>query len=161
MKPWSTHPATHQVLQHLPALATAAAVVAAGAGFAAWWVISHRLSPQQMEQQRREHLVLHGRIIDGTILDWTEQPDTGDLKTLHYRYAISGVSYECAQDLSHLKDRVQVDASCLGMPASVRYEPKNPANSIVVAETWTGLHHQSPSQDLLSDNNVPAAPEAV
>jgi hypothetical protein len=60
---------------------------------------------------------------------------------LHYRYDIAGVTYECAQDLIYLKDSIAVDPSVLGMPASVRYDPKNPANSIIVAETWSGLHH--------------------
>lgn len=102
-----------------------------------------------MERRRREHLVQHGRIIDGTVLDWTEQTATGDLKTLLYSYEISGVSYECAQDLSYLGDRVKVNPSCLGMPASIRYDSKNPANSIIAAEEWTGLRLQKPRQDRL------------
>lgn len=149
MKNWSTSSAAHQVAQHLPLLATATAVIAAGAGLAAWWVISRRQSPEEIERQRREYLVEHGRIIDGTVLDWTEQTQTGDLKTLLYTYEISGVSYECAQDLSYLQDRARVDASCLGMPASVRYDSKNPANSIIVAEEWTGLRFQKPRQERL------------
>lgn len=149
MRPWSASPAAHQLVQHLPALATAAAVLAAGAGLAAWWVISHRQSPEELERKRREYLVQHGRIIDGTVLDWTEQSATGDLKTLLYTYEISGVSYECAQDLSYLGDRVRVDASCLGMPASIRYDAKNPANSIIAAEEWTGLRVQKTRPDRL------------
>ena len=58
-----------------------------------------------------------------------------------YRYYISGVSYECAQDLTFLKGTALIDATCLGRPASVRYDPKNPANSIIVAEGWSGLQH--------------------
>ena len=29
---------------------------------------------------------------------------------------------------------------------SVRYDPRNPANSIVVAEKWTGLHIVEPKK---------------
>jgi hypothetical protein len=58
-----------------------------------------------------------------------------------YRYYISGVSYECAQDLTFLKGTELIDATCLGRPASVRYDPKNPANSIIIAEAWSGLQH--------------------
>jgi len=59
-----------------------------------------------------------------------------------YRYYISGVSYECAQDLTFLKGTaLVVDTNCLGRPASVRYDPKNPANSIIIAEGWSGLQH--------------------
>ncbi len=134
MSSWPTH--------HVAVLVGAAAVPVA-AGIAVWWTLTHRKSAEEIERERRDHLVRHGRIIDGTVLDWTEQPDTGDLRTLHYRYDIAGVTYECAQDLSSLKDTLKVDTSCLGMPASVRYNPKNPANSIILAETWSGLHHQN------------------
>ena len=52
-----------------------------------------------------------------------------------YRYSIGGVSYECAgPDI--LKGAALIDATCLGSPASVRYDPKNPANSIIIAEGW-------------------------
>ena len=62
-----------------------------------------------------------------------------------YRYSIGGVSYECAQDLTFLKGTALIDATCLGRSASVRYDPKNPAKSIIVAEGWSGLQH--PNRD--------------
>ncbi len=62
---------------------------------------------------------------------------------LIYAYRVSGVSYECAQDVSLLTElvrHVRVD-----LPVQVRYDPHNPSNSIVVAESWSGLrldpHH--------------------
>jgi hypothetical protein len=128
------------MMNHASALVAATAIPVA-AGLAIWWTLTHRKSAEEIERERRDVLVHHGRIIDGTVLDWTEQPETGGPGTLLYRYDISGVTYECAQDLVYLKDRVKVDTSCLGMPASVRYDPRNPANSIIVAETWSGLHH--------------------
>lgn len=133
MQPWLSH--------HAPVIATTAATVAAVSGVALWWVLTHRKSAEERERLRREHLVLHGRIIDGSVLDWSEQPNSSDLGTLMYRYYISGVSYECAQDLAFLKGTELIDATCLGRPASVRYDPKNPANSIIVAEGWSGLQH--------------------
>lgn len=132
MSPW--------LANHLPVAVTAATVLVI-AGLALWWTLTHRKSAEELEQMRRDHLVRNGRLIDGSILDWTEHPETGDMRSMHYRYDIGGVTYECAQDLSYLKDFVTVDASCLGMPASVRYDPKNPANSIIVAEGWSGLRH--------------------
>ena len=135
MSTWVTH--------HVPVLVAATAVPVA-AGIAIWWTLSHRKSAAEIERERREHLVRHGRIIDGTVLDWTEQPDTGSLGVLHYRYDIAGVTYECAQDLVQLS--MTVDTSCFGMPTSVRYDPKNPANSIIVAETWSGLRLPSRSE---------------
>ena len=141
------HDMTPWVSQHISVLVSAAAALVVLAGLVVWWVLAHRKSAEEIERQRRAYIVRIGRIIDGTVLDWTEQPDTGDLQTLHYRYAIGGVTYQSAQDLSSLKDVVKIDASCLGMPASVRYDPKNPANSIIVAETWSGLHHLTTSQE--------------
>lgn len=138
MQPWLSH--------HAPLIATTAATVAAVGGVALWWVLSHRKSAEERERLRREHLVLHGRIIDGSVLDWSEQPNSTDLGTLMYRYYISGVSYECAQDLTFLKGTALIDATCLGQPASVRYDPKNPANSIIIAEGWSGL--QQPNRIL-------------
>ncbi len=137
MQSWLTH--------HVPVLATTAASVAAVGGVVLWWVFTHRKSAEEKERERRSQLVRHGRIIDGSILDWSEQPDSSDLGTLHYRYYIAGVSYESAQDVTFLEDTLPVDATCLGRPASVRYDPKNPANSIILAETWSGLQYPHPS----------------
>jgi hypothetical protein len=62
---------------------------------------------------------------------------------LIYAYRVSGVSYECAQDVSRLTDHVRHVR--IDLPVQVRYDPHNPSNSIVVAESWSGLrldpHH--------------------
>ncbi|MHB1958262.1 MAG: hypothetical protein ACYCO5_04445 [Acidobacteriaceae bacterium] len=147
MQPWLSN--------HVPVLATTAASVAAVGGVVVWWVLTHRKSAEEKERERREHLVRHGRIIDGSVLDWSEQPNSTDLGTLHYRYYIAGVSYECAQDLTFLKGAASIDATCLGRPASVRYDPKNPVNSIIVAEGWSGLQH--PNRVLVPDAEDPAS----
>lgn len=150
--------------QHIPVLVSTTASAGAVGCAVAWWVLSHRKSAEEKERERREKLVQHGRIIDGSVLDWSDQPNSSDLGTLHYRYYIAGVSYECAQDLAFLKGTALIDATCLGRPASVRYDTKNPANSIIVAEGWSGLQH--PKGPLVSDSaevadTQPAAPPAV
>jgi hypothetical protein len=38
-----------------------------------------------------------------------------------------------------------------GFPCSVRYQPGNPQNSIVVAETWSGLREGLPQLPLFED----------
>jgi hypothetical protein len=154
MQPWLSH--------HAPVIVTTAASVAAVGGVVIWWVLTHRKSAEERERLRREHLVLHGRIIDGSVLDWSEQPNSSDLGTLMFRYYISGVSYECAQDLTFLKGTALIDATCLGRPASVRYDPKNPANSIIIAEGWSGLQHPhaAPISEVaeVTDTLAPAPP---
>src|SRR5437763_6307214 len=54
-----------------------------------------------------------------------------------YNYRIAGVTYECAQDVTMLAEYVHNIRTDL--PIQFRYAPHNPANSIVVAETWSGL----------------------
>jgi hypothetical protein len=58
-----------------------------------------------------------------------------------YNYRIAGVTYECAQDVSALAEHVHGIRTDL--PVQVRYAPHNPANSIVVAESWSGLRLRS------------------
>ena len=76
-----------------------------------------------------------------TILDGeSSTPGPGRLQPPHlilYNYRIAGVSYECAQDVTMLADHVHGIRTDL--PIQVRYEPHNPGNSIVVAESWSGL----------------------
>ena len=55
-----------------------------------------------------------------------------------YSYAVRGVEYTASQDVSRLARRVPNDLSAMGS-VSVKYDPRNPANSIVIAEEWTGL----------------------
>lgn len=59
---------------------------------------------------------------------------------LHYTYAISGVSYETAQDITGLEERLHLARVATGQVASVKYDPSNPSNSILLADDWSGLH---------------------
>jgi hypothetical protein len=61
-------------------------------------------------------------------------------KLLHYTYAISGVSYETAQDITGLEERLHLARVAAGQIASVKYDPSNPSNSILLADDWSGLH---------------------
>ena len=61
-------------------------------------------------------------------------------KLLYYSYAISGVSYETAQDITGLEERLHLSRITSGQTASVKYDPSNPSNSILLADDWSGLH---------------------
>jgi hypothetical protein len=52
---------------------------------------------------------------------------------------VAGVSYEASQDVTYLRQRINLQSCRLGVPTSVRYDPQNPGNSLVVAEKWNGL----------------------
>jgi hypothetical protein len=125
------------------------AITAAGlclGGAIVWALVRKRPTEEELERLRREKLVMAGRIIDGTILDTSEfevpaeDGSKGGVRELIlYKYEIAGVAYECSQDVTHLKDYVDIHECRLSFPCSVRYEPRCPSNSIVVAETWSGL----------------------
>jgi hypothetical protein len=49
------------------------------------------------------------------------------------------VEYTACQDLADLQSLLPSDRwSAIG-PASIKYDPRNPANSIVLCEEWSGL----------------------
>jgi hypothetical protein len=136
-------------------LGTLAASVLAIGGVAAWLMTRRRPSPEEVERERRAHLVRSGRIIDGTILDVTESavsafdpappPPLQEIRFILYKYEIGGVAYESSQDVSALRDHVKPEDLRLGFPCSVRYDVHRPENSLVVAENWSGLRQTARS----------------
>lgn len=98
-------------------------------------------SAKELETQRREWLDQVGRITDGTVIDVQEQneKDHSSATFLIFQYDVAGVSYEASQDVTYLRQRINLQSCRLGVPTSVRYDPHNPGNSIVVSERWIGL----------------------
>jgi hypothetical protein len=127
--------------------ANAGAIVAGLAGVAllgtgaAWLMLRKRPTPEEIERERRQMLVQSGRIVDGMLLDVCEVDvaDGRKLTMLMFSYRIGGVDYECSQDITLMRDIVDTSQVRAGFPCSVRYQPGNPQNSIVVAEQWTGM----------------------
>lgn len=110
------------------------------------WARRHRKTPEQRERERRLRISEQGRITDGTVIDVSEvklndSNGSGELQLLIYQYDVAGVSYEASQDVTHLRHMVDLHTCRVGLPASIKYDPTNPGNSIVVAETWSGLRH--------------------
>lgn len=120
---------------------------AAAAGLTAlYFATRHKKTAEEYERERRELLDRIGRIIDGTVLDVVElnpdEPHASQL--LIYNYDVAGVQYEASQDVTHLRQHVDLHNCRIGVPTSVKYDPQNPGNSIVVSERWTGLHSGTP-----------------
>jgi hypothetical protein len=95
-----------------------------------------------IERERRNWLEKVGRITDGTVIDVQEtqqSPEHRSAILLVYQYDIAGVSYECSQDVTYLRPMINLHSCRLGLPTSVRYDPQNPGNSMVVSENWMGL----------------------
>jgi hypothetical protein len=98
--------------------------------------------PADLERERRTWLDGIGRITDGTIIDVQEMaPANGHHAAvlLIYKYDVAGVSYECSQDVTYLRQWINLHSCRLGLPTSVKYDPHNPGNSLVVSESWMGL----------------------
>ena len=117
---------------------------AALAGIATWaFARMRRKTPEQREMERRLRIAQNGRITDGTVIDVSEldRNGSGTLQLLIYQYDVAGVSYEASQDVTHLRPFVDLHTCRIGVPASIKYDPQNPGNSIVVAEGWSGLRH--------------------
>ena len=134
-------------------IAAASALLAALLAVGLWLVFRKRPTPEELERARRQFLSQSGRLVDGMLLDICEFPgeDGSTLTMLLYHYRISGVDYECSQDITRMDavlDATQVRA---GFPCSVRYQPGSPQNSIVVAEEWTGLRVGLPPPHAYSD----------
>jgi hypothetical protein len=116
------------------------------------------VDPYEAERKRRLHLNQIGRIAEGQVVELIEHPPEskqarksffsksahplGDLGPRHlvsYSYAISGVTYHTAQDITGLEGQIRFDRLVAGQPASVKYDTSNPSDSIIVADDWSGL----------------------
>ena len=106
--------------------------------------------PDEIERQRRAYLNQIGRIVEGQITDLVEVAEdkarrkstkevNGRRKMVCYSYSISGVSYETAQDITSLEGRAGMERMITGLPTSIKYDPSNPSNSILIADDWSGL----------------------
>ena len=115
-------------------------------------------NPEEAERRRRLHLNQIGRIAEGQVVELVEHrpesapagkkifggrtreaANTGPRHFVSYSYNISGVVYHTAQDVTGLQSQVHFEKLVAGQPASVKYDPANPSDSILVADDWSGL----------------------
>ena len=90
-----------------------------------------RVTAEERERRRCARLVAVGKITDAMLVEIREN-------AVFYSYLVRGVEYTASQDLARLLDQTALDFS--GISAmSVKYDARNPANSIVAAEEWSGL----------------------
>lgn len=102
---------------------------------AGWGVYSHHKNKptlEDLERQRRGMLNAIGKMGDGTVIEL-------QATTAIYSYDVRGVEYTASQDLAALGEHLPEDPWAIIGPAAVKYDPRNPANSIILCERWTGL----------------------
>ncbi len=138
--------------------------VAAIASLAVWLVMRRKPTAEEIERERRQFLVQSGRLVDGMLLDVYDvdddagqkdgEVDAGQKRTfLLFNYRIAGVDYECSQEITTMRGIVAASEVRAGFPCTVRYQPGNPHNSIVIAEGWTGLRAGLPQFPAFDDPN--------
>jgi len=139
-------------------LATVAGAAVAGFSLIAYAFFRPAVDPEEAERKRRLHLNQIGRIAEGQVVELAEhqaepQPAPRGLfgskpqplaenrprHLVSYSYAISGVTYQTAQDITGLEGQVRMERLVAGQPASIKYDPSNPVDSILVADDWSGL----------------------
>jgi hypothetical protein len=111
------------------AAAGAALVAVVVYGVRAWR--QSRVTPEERERLRRSWLVATGKMGDANLVEVRENH-------VFYAYLVRGVEYVASQDVAHLASFLPPDLSQVGAVA-VRYDSRNPANSIIVAEQWSGM----------------------
>lgn len=82
------------------------------------------------EASRIARLSRTGRMTDANIIDAVSDGD-GKITQVTYTYMLAGVLYESSQALSAQQQQHDVDYAP-GKQVIVRYDPRQPANSIVV-----------------------------
>jgi len=118
----------------------ALALIALGA-----WIALRRAktNSEKREKRRRLHVNRHGRLGDALILEGTET-------LLYYTYSVHGVEYHASQEIAALRDLLPAEPERLVGVANLKYSPKNPANSILICEEWSGLRAKGTPQSLTS-----------
>jgi hypothetical protein len=95
-----------------------------------------RMTPTDRERRRRRRIYTMGRMGDGWLTDVE-----GDM--ICYSYSVNGVDYNTSQDVSALRNLVPADSSLIIGPVTFKYLVRDPGNSIVVCEEWSGLRIRS------------------
>jgi len=114
----------------LTALGALAVVLIVLAGFIAFRVVHN--NPEKRERRRRLHVNQNGRLGDALITEATDA-------LLYYSYTVHGVDYSASQEIATLRDRLPADPGRIVGVANLKYSPKNPANSILICEEWSGI----------------------
>lgn len=109
---------------------------------AVYIIFQRRLTPVEKERRRRVFVNRSRRTIEGVITEAGE-----DL--IHYQYELRGVMYFASQDVSAIRTLLPLFPDRLIGPVGVKYDPRNPANSIVICEDWSGLTVKRESQDAI------------
>jgi len=100
-----------------------------------------RRNPKDKEKRRRLQVNQEGRLGDATITEVHEN-------TIFYEYSVRGVLYTASQDVAQLREQIPSDLERQIGPVTLKYSPRNPANSIILCEAWSGLRGVTPAKSV-------------
>ena len=120
------------ITRELAVLGLLLGVILGIGGYLVWRSLHSRITPEEMERRRRLSISGRGKLADGEIIDF-------EGAAIVYSYSVRGVGYTAAQDVMALAALLPEDRMSMIGPAQVKFDPRNPANSIVLCEDWSGL----------------------
>ena len=85
---------------------------------------------QEDEDSRFSRLAVRGRITDGIVID-VKSDELDRITHVFYTYNIAGVEYESSQELN-AEQRTREASYAPGSAITIRYDPRQPGNSVVV-----------------------------
>jgi hypothetical protein len=101
-------------------------------GVILWKILRREIPPEEVERRRRLAVNRRGKLGDGEVTDI-------ESNTVFYSYSIGGVSYTAGQDLFTVEELLPEDRMSAIGPVLIKFDPRNPANSIVICEEWSGF----------------------
>jgi hypothetical protein len=103
-----------------------------------WWR-NRLITPEERERKRRNDLAAKGKMGDASVIDFREGH-------IFYTYDVRGVEYTASQDISAIAQLVPADLALAVGHVLVKYDPRNPANSVILSEEWSGFRAIMPHQ---------------
>jgi hypothetical protein len=106
--------------------------------------------PDSAEVERLRRAAIHrdGKMGDAEIMDVDSVSHPGSILIV-YSYSVAGVIYTTSQEVMVLRSLLPADLMTMVGPVMIKFDPRNPANSIVLCEEWSGLRNRERSQQPL------------
>jgi hypothetical protein len=100
-------------------------------------ILRVRNNPEKKERERRRILHERGRLGEAMVTEVSEN-------LIQYQYLLQGVQYMASQDVCTLTEFLPPSVERLVGTVGMKYSTRNPANSIVICEEWSGLRTPAP-----------------
>jgi hypothetical protein len=115
-------------------------IVFAG-GILLWRYLRRKPEAAELERLRRAAINRDGKLGDGEVMDVDSVTHPGSILVV-YAYSVAGAIYTASQEVMALRALLPEDLMTMVGPVSIKFDPRNPANSIVVCEEWSGLRNR-------------------